>query len=600
MLLQLSFFLLCVSTTNAALPPGLCSFFNKTHGSPLYIALTSPMNFSIHGSSATIGQRFSVGVAAAVLESNAVHGPFCGSHNLSFTPVDMSFQSIDSVILKTQHVLDEYSPLAFVGTLGGDSAIAQLPVLKQKGVISVGPITGSDKLRKPFDPYVVHMRPSYSDELAALVNYFVDALGMFRIGLIRDNTEFGIGVLTALAAILRERRLPIYVEGILDAASPNAATTIESMELYLQTNRLPQPQVVVVAGIESLSFMAIQAAHQHWQNLYFATPSLVSLNNYYVVFENNPDLYTRIYSVSVLPDVANSNIPIVASFYNALQRLEGTSYVNYFGGLEPEYFSFEGYIVTRLWIEMLKIAEKESVLRASRNEPAPPITTEFILDLFYKQGIIDLDNFRLGPYGGQCESVETGCQCNQGLRRMEVVTLLRSVPLPVAVSGGDFRFHSCGYNPKETKIIYFGQSVSIDPVAQPLAYMYGLSLRIGVLAAFAETNKLGGVQGLELGLISYNDNFNPQIAYNNTLKLITQDRVFGLVGYLGTPSSLASLPLIFKHGVPYIGAFTGTIRLRKPFDPHVSQLSSFSPSLSSFFFLAGVLSFLSHFCSCCW
>jgi ABC-type branched-subunit amino acid transport system substrate-binding protein len=89
-------------------------------------------------------------------------------------------------------------------------------------------------------------------------------------------------------------------------------------------------------------------------------------------------------------------------------------------------------------------------------------------------------------------------------------------------------------------------------------------MRAGVLAAFHEVNRSGGVHGRQLELISYNDGYEPEKAIENTIRLIEEDRVFALVGEVGTPTSKAVQPIATERGVPFIGPFTGAAFLRDP------------------------------------
>lgn len=59
------------------------------------------------------------------------------------------------------------------------------------------------------------------------------------------------------------------------------------------------------------------------------------------------------------------------------------------------------------------------------------------------------------------------------------------------------------------------------------------------MAAFKEINDVGGIKGnYTFDLIAYDDQYEPSNATTNTLRLISDDNVFGLVGYVGTPTSL--------------------------------------------------------------
>jgi ABC-type branched-subunit amino acid transport system substrate-binding protein len=108
--------------------------------------------------------------------------------------------------------------------------------------------------------------------------------------------------------------------------------------------------------------------------------------------------------------------------------------------------------------------------------------------------------------------------------------------------------------------ILFGQSAVLTGPASAL----GQDMRTGLLAAFAEVNRAGGIDGRMLELISYDDAYEPETAIENTLKLIEQDRVFALIGGVGTPTAAAAQPLAEEAGVPFIGPFTGAEFLRDP------------------------------------
>lgn len=67
------------------------------------------------------------------------------------------------------------------------------------------------------------------------------------------------------------------------------------------------------------------------------------------------------------------------------------------------------------------------------------------------------------------------------------------------------------------------------------------------------------------------DGYEPERTQVNTQKLI-QDDVFALFGYIGTPTSLAALPMAVKEKVPFIAPFTGAMSLREPFHKNVFHL----------------------------
>ncbi len=108
--------------------------------------------------------------------------------------------------------------------------------------------------------------------------------------------------------------------------------------------------------------------------------------------------------------------------------------------------------------------------------------------------------------------------------------------------------------------ILFGQSAAFSGPAQEL----GRNMRLGILAAFQEANRHGGVHGRQLDLVYRDDAYEPEAAIENTQELIKQEGVFALIGAVGTPTSRSATPVAAESGVPYVAPFTGAAFLRDP------------------------------------
>lgn len=66
-----------------------------------------------------------------------------------------------------------------------------------------------------------------------------------------------------------------------------------------------------------------------------------------------------------------------------------------------------------------------------------------------------------------------------------------------------------------------------------------------------------------LDLTTLDDQYDPHLAYGNTLNLINRERVFALIGEVGTPTSRSASPLANAEDVPFIAPFTGAGFLRE-------------------------------------
>jgi ABC-type branched-subunit amino acid transport system substrate-binding protein len=93
-------------------------------------------------------------------------------------------------------------------------------------------------------------------------------------------------------------------------------------------------------------------------------------------------------------------------------------------------------------------------------------------------------------------------------------------------------------------------------------------MRAGATLHFNAVNAAGGVNGQRIELVTLDDGYEPDRCKSNTDRLIA-DKVFALFGYVGTPTSLAALPLVTEAKMPFFAPFTGAEALRDPFNRYV-------------------------------
>lgn len=113
--------------------------------------------------------------------------------------------------------------------------------------------------------------------------------------------------------------------------------------------------------------------------------------------------------------------------------------------------------------------------------------------------------------------------------------------------------------------ITLGQSAAFTGPAQSL----GLEMRKGIEVYINNVNKSGGVNGRKLVLKTFDDGYEADRAAANTKKLIEEEKVFALLGYVGTPTSNASLPIFTAAKVPFVAPFTGAESLRQPVNRYI-------------------------------
>ncbi|MCM2346762.1 ABC transporter substrate-binding protein [Acidovorax soli] len=109
--------------------------------------------------------------------------------------------------------------------------------------------------------------------------------------------------------------------------------------------------------------------------------------------------------------------------------------------------------------------------------------------------------------------------------------------------------------------IVLGQSAAFTGPAAQL----GIQFNRGAKLFFDRLNAQGGVGRRMVEIRTMDDGYEPDRCAENTRKLIADD-VFALFGYIGTPTSLAALPIFTQAKVPFFGPFTGAEALRQPFN----------------------------------
>jgi branched-chain amino acid transport system substrate-binding protein len=83
------------------------------------------------------------------------------------------------------------------------------------------------------------------------------------------------------------------------------------------------------------------------------------------------------------------------------------------------------------------------------------------------------------------------------------------------------------------------------------------SIAVGARAHFMFVNANGGVDGLKIEFVTYDDAYEPPRAVQNARRLIQQDEVFALFNTLGTPNNVAIWDFVNKQEVPHLFVATG-------------------------------------------
>ena len=105
---------------------------------------------------------------------------------------------------------------------------------------------------------------------------------------------------------------------------------------------------------------------------------------------------------------------------------------------------------------------------------------------------------------------------------------------------------------------------SIQDLSGPLAG-FGKQARLGMMLAVDEINEQGGVNGRKLKLLVEDSGYDPKKAVLAAQKLVNQDKIFMMVGHIGTAQNMAAMPVQFEKNVINFFPITAAREMYEPF-----------------------------------
>ena len=105
---------------------------------------------------------------------------------------------------------------------------------------------------------------------------------------------------------------------------------------------------------------------------------------------------------------------------------------------------------------------------------------------------------------------------------------------------------------------------SIQDLSGPIAG-FGKQVRLGMMLRVDEANEQGGVNGRKLRLVVEDSKYDPRNAVLAAQKLVNQDKIFMMVGHIGTAQNMAAMPVQFQKNVINFFPVTAAREMYEPF-----------------------------------
>ena len=105
---------------------------------------------------------------------------------------------------------------------------------------------------------------------------------------------------------------------------------------------------------------------------------------------------------------------------------------------------------------------------------------------------------------------------------------------------------------------------TIQDLSGPLAG-YGKQARNGMLLAVEEVNEQGGIHGRKIKLLVEDAGYDPKRAVLAATKLVQQDKIFMMLGHIGTAQNNAAMPVLFEKEVINFFPLSAAREMYEPF-----------------------------------
>ncbi len=105
---------------------------------------------------------------------------------------------------------------------------------------------------------------------------------------------------------------------------------------------------------------------------------------------------------------------------------------------------------------------------------------------------------------------------------------------------------------------------------------WGVNIKAGMEAVFNRVNEAGGVHGRKIRLIAYDHVYQPPKAVTNAKRLVERDKIFVMMGHLGTPTTKAIKDYLDEKQVPNIFPATLASIWTNSGKWHIGDLATFA------------------------
>ncbi|HEX5508242.1 MAG TPA: ABC transporter substrate-binding protein [Pseudolabrys sp.] len=288
---------------------------------------------ALSGPAKDLGQGMRDGILAAFEEANRAGG--VNGRKLELKSVDDGYEPEKSIVA-TKKIIAEDKVFALVGAVGTPTSKACEPIATAAKVPFIGPFTGAEFLRNPYNRDVVNIRSSYFQETEAWIDHLTKDLGITRIAILYQDDAFGLAGLEGVQRAMAKRHMSLVSSGTFKRNT----TAVKTAFLDIEKGK---PQAIVTVGPYKPIAVFVKLAHRMHVDPVFVAISFVGSVS--LAQDLGHDGAGMIVS-QVVPFPWDNSIPVIAGYQRAIKAMDASA--------APNFVSLEGYLVGRLVVEGLK------------------------------------------------------------------------------------------------------------------------------------------------------------------------------------------------------------------------------------------------------
>lgn len=249
-------------------------------------------------------------------------------------------------------LIDEDKVLAVLGNVGTPTANVTVPIANENKTLLFGAFTGAGVLRKkPPQRYIINYRASYAQETSNMIDGLLSiGIKPKEIALFTQNDGYGDAGYYGVVKALNKKGLNNSIDKIKHGRYTRNTLNIED-GLSTILDSLEDIKAIIIVGAYSPVSKFIKYAKEDFPNAYFLNVSFVGSE----ALKNALGEQTSNVIVTQVVPFYESNLPIVKEYLRDLKE--------YLPKAKPNFVSFEGYIIAKLFVLASNNLSSENISR---------------------------------------------------------------------------------------------------------------------------------------------------------------------------------------------------------------------------------------------